>query len=75
MGGESSTPTPWAVRCYFCEPEGGHLVYLDREEYIAQLSRPDSRWSCPRCGETAPWDDANYDLRCDEVEEEEIDDS
>jgi hypothetical protein len=60
--GESSTPTPWAVRCIWCEPGGG-LVFLTYEEYVAQLAAAGSRWVCPRCGDVARWDDANYEAR------------
>ena len=67
MEGESQYPTPWAVRCC-CSPT---LVYLTEDEYLSQLSRPDNRWSCPRCGKTAKWDDDNYEAY-QEVEEDDI---
>jgi hypothetical protein len=33
------------------------LVFLTYEQYTYQLSRPNSGWSCPRCGSSAEWDD------------------
>jgi hypothetical protein len=48
--------TPWAVFC----PHHGQ-VFLSLEMYIAQLDRPDSVWCCPKCGESAEWDDTNYE--------------
>ena len=60
-------PTPYAVQC----PEHGQ-VFMDHDEYMRQLCRPDSRWECPRCGELAWWDDENYEryLPQDPPEEE-----
>lgn len=65
MFGESTTPTPYAVRCFSSGCNGGNLIYLTPQEYSAQLSKPGARWECPRCGQTASWDDANYDARTD----------
>ena len=48
--------TPWAVHC----PNHGK-VYLDRDMYMYQLSRPDRLWECPICRENAAWDDHNYE--------------
>lgn len=56
MSGESTEPTPYAVRC----PSHGQ-VFLDREEYMQQLSAPYDRWRCPCCGDTAWWDDGNFE--------------
>ena len=47
--------TPWAVIC----TEHGQ-VFLTFEEYIRQLDKPNSIWTCPKCGEAAPWDDDHY---------------
>jgi predicted RNA-binding Zn-ribbon protein involved in translation (DUF1610 family) len=65
---ESSTRTPWAVICPTCGRPGDHLVFLTREEYMRQLSSPDYKWECPRCGQNATWSDSNYEL-ADEDEE------
>lgn len=59
--GESCEPTPYAVKCYQCEPNGDHLVYMDHAEYCRQMMRPDSFWTCPRCGKDAKWSDDNYE--------------
>jgi len=59
MKGESAEPTPYAVRC----PAERALVYLTEEEYNRQMNQPDALWRCPRCGERAEWDDANYERR------------
>jgi|PlaIllAssembly_1097288.scaffolds.fasta_scaffold33050_4 hypothetical protein len=64
---ESLIPTQFAVRCHGgCN--GGGLIYLTHEAYMAQMMRPNALWVCPRCGEYATWDDDNFDLF--EVEEE-----
>ena len=55
---ESPTPTPWGVRC---REEQCSLIYLTEACYDAQMSDPWSLWSCPRCGQPAVWDDANYE--------------
>lgn len=34
------------------------LVELTLEEYMRQMKRPNQLWFCPRCGETASYDDA-----------------
>ena len=61
MSARSITPTPYAVRCWNCS-RGGR-VYMTESEYERQLDRPDALWTCPACGEAAPWDDANYEER------------
>lgn len=48
--------TPWAVLC----AEHGR-VFMTEDEYGRQLSRPDSRWTCPKCGEVSDFDDDNYE--------------
>lgn len=65
LAGESKTPTGYAVNC----PMDG-LVYLTDAEYSRQMSRPDSSWSCPRCGRPADWDDATYELYISGLEDE-----
>jgi hypothetical protein len=67
--GESKTETGFAVYCRSgCNP-GGEAIHLTEEEYTRQLSRPDARWSCPRCGEFAVWSDAIYEKYMEEMEE------
>lgn len=48
-----------------------HLyVPLTPEEYMNQLSKPDSFWKCPLCGYTAERPDQNYEVWCDDDTEE-----
>lgn len=63
---QSTTPTPWGVRCrqqderaYCCNR--GELIFLTKACYSAQMSQPDYGWSCPNCGGSATWDDDNYE--------------
>ena len=53
--------TPWAVLC----PTHGR-VFLTKLHYDKQLSEVDARWSCPRCGALAEWDDDNYEQYLDD---------
>lgn len=53
--------TPYAV---LCEAHGQQ--FLTEEQYAHQMSRPDALWRCPRCGESAYWDDDEYDITLDE---------
>lgn len=48
--------TPYAV---LCDDHGQR--FLTHEQYLRQLNRPDSLWACPRCGESAHWDDDEYE--------------
>lgn len=48
---------PYAV---YCSHHGD--INLTEVEYRRQMSRPDSRWACPICGDIAHWNDENYDL-------------
>lgn len=34
---------------------------LSQEMYRAEMMRPDSRWSCPQCGQDADFDDARWE--------------
>lgn len=45
--------TRWAV---ICQDHGTQC--LEEDNYLAQLSRPDSTWRCPICRQEAEWDDA-----------------
>lgn len=56
--------TPWAV---ICRMHG--RVYLTNMQYNNQLDRPDSLWMCPICGESASFDDANYEEQSGEDNE------
>lgn len=55
--------TPWAVIC----PSHGKQ-FLTKENYDAQISRPDSRWQCPfpKCIAICEWDDDNYERYLDD---------
>lgn len=57
---ESPTPTAFAVHCR-AGCANGKPIYLTEAEYDRQLSRPDSLWKCPRCGDAAHWDDEIYE--------------
>ena len=48
-------PTPFAV---YCLTHG--KVYLTHAEYSRQLSLANETWRCPKCGNDAQWDGANY---------------
>lgn len=54
---------PWAgVIClgHFPNSSCGR-VDLDREQYNAQMMRPDSTWRCPNCQAEAEFDDTRYE--------------
>jgi hypothetical protein len=34
---------------------------LSEDEYMRQLSRPDSKWKCPGCGGDAAFDEDRYE--------------
>ena len=53
--------TPYAV---LCDDHGQQ--FLTPKQYDHQMSRPDSLWMCPRCGESAHWDDDEYEANLDE---------
>lgn len=53
--------TPYAV---LCDDHGQQ--FLTAEQYDHQMSRPNSRWRCPRCGAPAHWDDDEYEATLDE---------
>lgn len=36
-------------------------VDLDYGEYDAQMSQPDARWACPKCGRVSGFDDERYE--------------
>lgn len=57
-GRMSLTPTPYRVAC----PTHGR-VYLTAREYHRQMMKADEKWVCPDCGETADFDDENYETR------------
>lgn len=52
----SARRTPYAVLC----DEHGQR-FLTVKQYDHQMSRPDSLWMCPVCGDSAYWDDGNYE--------------
>ncbi len=56
---ESEIRTPWAVSC--SRPCSTGLIYMTMAEYSRQMSLPDARWQCPRCGELGFWSDENYE--------------
>lgn len=70
--GNSDDPTPYAVNCKNCMI----LRFLTEAQYQRQLSKPDSLWTCPVCGEVAQWDDDCQATNppFEELEEEEIED-
>ena len=54
--------TPFAV---LCDDHGQQ--FLTEEQYLRQLNRPDWFWTCPRCGESAHWDDDEYDVALEDA--------
>jgi hypothetical protein len=70
----SQEPTPYRVICHY-NPFGGvgcGPSYLTYEEYLNQMSHPNSTWRCPKCGAyDAEWDDDNYE-RMTEPDDEEL---
>ena len=56
--------TAYAVFCYG-DPSIGHMgcgrVFMTRDQYMQQMSRPDSTWRCPECNFEADFDDDNYE--------------
>jgi hypothetical protein len=56
---------------------GGHgngipacgIVELTPEQYMYQLSKPDSGWICPTCGGFAEWDDDSFETNPSDEEE------
>lgn len=57
MSAISPVKTPYAVHC----ETGCGQSFLTEEEYLRQLNKPDSVWQCPRCGDSAGFDDENFD--------------
>ena len=61
-------PIPYAfVRCrgdLLGSPNASYScgkVVLSEDQYIRQMDRPDSLWSCPTCGSTADFDDVAFE--------------
>jgi len=57
----SETPerpkTPYAVLCHgICGQ-----VFLTGAEYDLQMSDPDAVWRCPACGDSADFDDGQFE--------------
>jgi rubrerythrin len=43
---------------------GAHgAIDISETEYDRQLSRPNARWSCPRCGDVCAFDDEYFEER------------
>lgn len=61
--GVSDKPTRYAVIC-----PNHHRVFLTPEQYNAEMSNPDARWTCPKCGAVAEFDDANYEREDDNAD-------
>jgi hypothetical protein len=53
--------TPYAV---LCDDHGQQ--FLTEKEYDYHMRRLDTLWKCPRCGESAYWDDDEYEANLDE---------
>ncbi len=53
--------TPYAV---LCDDHGQQ--FLTEKEYVHQMRRSNALWRCPICGESAYWDDDEYDATFDE---------
>ncbi len=52
----SNDPTDYAL---ICKSIGCGRIFLDADEYMRQLTKADSKWVCPFCGEVAQWDDSS----------------
>ena len=50
-------------------PVHGH-VDIDRDTYIWEMNRPNSRWMCPKCGSVSDFDGDRYEELNPEPEEE-----
>ena len=62
-------PSPYAVTCHYCSSDdSAALIYLTKDEYMAQMQHASAQWVCPDCGENADWEDKTYDDWC-EVQE------
>lgn len=42
-----------------CRQHGN--VDIDKAEYDRQMSNPNSRWKCPRCGSVSEFDDERFE--------------
>jgi hypothetical protein len=58
MAEEKIPETPWAVYCKF-----HGKVFYTKEQYHAQMMRPDKTWACPKpgCKGLCLWDDDNHE--------------
>ena len=73
MNRVSETATPWAVVCTDTTEDIGEdqdpllingcgKVYMTEEEYMRQLMRPHSTWTCPNgCHNEAYFDDEHHE--------------
>jgi hypothetical protein len=63
---EKAVLWPYYIHCegLWDMPEMGNcgLQKLTEEQYMRQLSNPDSFWKCPKCGMPGMFDDDSYDL-------------
>ncbi len=77
----SETPTPYAVYCdqqeenaWCCgwdpKEKRRQPVFMTEACYAAQMSSPDSTWSCPSCGGSGIWIDEIYEEYLDKLEAE-----
>lgn len=53
--------TPYRVICGECGPQP-----LSSKQYGEQMQRPNARWSCPRCGDIASFDDEFYESQIED---------
>ena len=61
-------PSPYAISCYH---KGRPVrVFMTEEQYLRQLRRPNNLWVCPSCGETAWFDDTNYEFWMNKQEDQ-----
>jgi len=50
--------TGYAIDCPKC-----NTVHLSKEEYFRQVSQPDDRWECPKCGAISDFNDEIYESK------------
>lgn len=48
--------TPYRVICRECGSQ-----QLSHRQYEEQMQKPNARWSCPKCGDVASFDDEFYE--------------
>ena len=53
------TPTITPYAGILCRIHGN--VDIDKDNYLQQMARPNSKWVCPKCGADSIFDDDRYE--------------